>query len=86
MRGEEGKWQASFLSSKFEIMFTFFQLEEKKFKGAEGKGTNGRKQQELARKGRRGIKMVARQALVSWIGIQLCVSRWDYLILRMKPK
>jgi hypothetical protein len=43
MRGEEGKWQASFLSSKFEIMFTFFQLEEKKFKGAEGKGTNGRK-------------------------------------------
>jgi hypothetical protein len=43
MRGEEGKWQASFLSSKFEIMFTFFQLEEKKFKGVEGKGTNGRK-------------------------------------------
>jgi hypothetical protein len=43
MRGKEGKWQASLLSSKFEIMFTFFQLEDKKFKGEEGKGMNGRK-------------------------------------------
>jgi len=37
MRGEEGERQNSLLSGKFELMFTFFQLEERKFKGLEGK-------------------------------------------------
>jgi hypothetical protein len=37
MRGKEGEGQNSLLSSKFELMFTFFQLEERKFRGLEGK-------------------------------------------------
>jgi hypothetical protein len=35
MKGEEGEEKNSLLSSKFELMFTLFQLEEKKYKGEE---------------------------------------------------
>jgi len=43
MRGEEGEGQNSLLFNKFELMFTFFQLEERKFRGLEGKKMNGLK-------------------------------------------
>jgi len=43
MKGEEGEGHTSLLCNKFELMFTFFRLEERKFRGLEGKKMNGLK-------------------------------------------
>jgi len=43
MKGKKGEGKNSLLSNKFELMFTFFQLKEKKYISEEGNITNGLK-------------------------------------------